>query len=53
MPQAGVLNYVVIRPITALIGFALAPFGLYKSGNVDPRNVRRLRCRLACRVRDI
>jgi hypothetical protein len=38
--QTGVLNYVVVRPITAVFGFALTPFGLYKSGNVDPRNAR-------------
>jgi hypothetical protein len=36
-----VLNYVVVRPITAVFGFALTPFGLYKSGNVDPRNASR------------
>ena len=34
--QTGVLNYVVLRPTTAVIGFALSPFGLYKSGDVDP-----------------
>ncbi len=36
--QTGVLNYVVVRPITAVIGFALSPFGLYTAGDVDPGN---------------
>lgn len=36
--QAGVLNYVVLRPITAVVGFVLTPFGLYTAGDVDPSN---------------
>ncbi len=40
--QTGVLNYVVLRPITAVFALTLTPFGYYKAGNVDPRNVRRV-----------
>ena len=36
--QTGVLNYVVLRPTTAIISFVLAPFGLYASGNVSPHD---------------
>jgi Organic solute transporter Ostalpha len=36
--QTGVLNYVVLRPITAVLGFLLEPLGKYTAGDVDPRN---------------
>ena len=34
--QTGVLNYVILRPLTAVLGFALAPLGLYTAGDVSP-----------------
>ena len=36
--QTGVLNYVVLRPLTALLGFALEPLGKYTAGDVSPTN---------------
>lgn len=35
--QAGVLNYVVVRPITALLGFVLTPLHLYSPGDFSPQ----------------
>jgi len=34
--QTGVLNYVVVRPLTAFIGFILEVAGLYTSGDLSP-----------------
>ena len=36
--QTGVLNYVVLRPTTAVISFALQPLGVYHSGNASPHD---------------
>ena len=34
--QTGVLNYVVTRPVTAVIGFILTPLGKYNPGQLRP-----------------
>ena len=36
--QTGVLNYVVTRPVTAVIGFILTPLGKYNPGSLRPDN---------------
>jgi hypothetical protein len=36
--QTGVLNYVVVRPLTAIFSLSLTPFGYYKAGVIDGRN---------------
>lgn len=34
--RAGVLSYVVARPLTAAVGLCLAPFKLYREGDLSP-----------------
>lgn len=36
--QTGVLNYVIVRPCTAVAAFSLGPLGLYHPGSLDPRD---------------
>ena len=37
--QTGVLNYVAVRPVTAVLGFALEPLGLYRAGDLSRNNL--------------